>query len=279
MVARRPLPHPDNAPQEADSPSDLAALRQTLKERTREVEALQQRLAEIEEAGGRFLSAAAHEVKTPLTIIQSYLEIILSDLTEGLSEEQLSFLHIVYDSVLRLRHLILDMVDLSAFETGNLQLDLAPVEIEPLVDEVMEETRAIADRSGLGLAAEVASGLPAVMVDAGRMREVLRRLLDNAVKFTPAGGHLGLKARADADTVVLEVEDDGVGIPQGRIDEIFHAFAQLHREPGERRQGSGLGLAVCRRLVHAFGGTLEVESTLGEGSTFIIRLPAWRGES
>lgn len=278
MVARHP---PPNAAVQKDAGprSEVEELRRLVEARTGEVEALAKRLAEIEEEGGRFLSAAAHEVKTPLTIIQSYLEIILSDLTEGLSDEQLSFLRIVYDSVLRLRRLILDMVDLAALETGTLQLDLVPTEVGKLIDTVAHETKSIAERAGLGLEVDVGPDLPAVRVDAVRMREVLDRLLDNAVKFTPAGGRLRITVRGQDDAVIIEVEDDGIGIPSDRIDEVMDAFTQVHREPGERRQSSGLGLPICRRLVQSFGGTLTLTSTRGEGTAVAIRLPACNGTS
>jgi signal transduction histidine kinase len=277
MVARRPPPNA--AVKGAASHPEIKELRRLVEQRTAEVEALERRLAEIEEEGGRFLSAAAHEVKTPLTIIQSYLEIILSDLTEGLSEEQLSFLRIVYDSVLRLRRLILDMVDLAALETGTLQLDLAPAEARNLIEKVAHDIKPIAERAGLGLELEIGPNLPALRLDVERMQEVLERLLDNAVKFTPAGGRLRISARGEDTTVVIEVEDNGIGIPNDRIDEVMEPFTQVHREPGERRQSSGLGLPICRRLVTSFGGSLSMTSARGEGTTVTLRLPVCTNES
>lgn len=276
MVARQPPPNA--AVKGRASHLEIEELRRLVEERTAEAEALEQRLAEIEEEGGRFLSAAAHEVKTPLTIIQSYLEIILSDLTEGLSEEQLSFLRIVYDSVLRLRRLILDMVDLAALETGTLQLDLAPTEVRKLIEGVAHEIKPVVDQAGLALEVEFGPNLPALHVDVERMQEILERLLDNAVKFTPAGGQLRIAARGEDRAVVIEVVDDGIGIPKDRIDEVMEPFTQVHREPGERRQGSGLGLPICRRLVKSFGGTLSIASSRGEGTTVSIRLPPCSNE-
>jgi signal transduction histidine kinase len=245
-----------------------------LEARTREVEALRRRLAELDAVGGKFLSAAAHELKNPLTVIQSYLEIMLSDLTEGLTDEQHSFLQIVYDSVLRLRTLILDLIDVAALETGSLQLDLVPTGAVGLIEDACEEMGTEAERGGLELTTDLGSTLPLIHVDAPRMQEVLLRLLDNAVKFTPAGGSIVVRATTESDEVLLQIEDTGVGIPSDRLEGIFEEFVQVHRKPGERRQGSGLGLAICRRLIHAFGGTIEVESTHGEGTTVSIRLPA-----
>ena len=262
MVARRSHPAPDEA-----------SLRRALETRTREVEDLRSQLAEVEAARGQFLAAAAHELKTPLTVIQSYLEILLTDLTDGLSEEQHSFLQIVFDSVMRLRALILDLVDLAALDSGTYQLDLAPVTLDSVVEGVVDKKRAETEPAGLTLTMDLAPDLPPVRADAGRIAEVLERLLDNAVKFTPAGGTISIRGRTTVHEVLLQVEDDGVGIPRDRLEGIFEEFVQLHRRPAERRQGSGLGLAICRRMVRAMGAELEAESTHGEGSTFTIKLP------
>ncbi len=278
MVARR-RPQTAKAEDDALMTSQIEALRRLVEERSAEIASLKSRLAEIEEDGGQFLSAAAHEVKTPLTIIQSYLEIILSDLTEGLSDEQLSFLRIVYDSVMRLRRLILDMVDLAALGTGTLQLDLAPTDVPDLLEAAAQQTRPIAERAGLTFEVNIGPDLPVILVDGERMREVLDRLLDNAIKFTPAGGRLRIAAAHRDETVLIEVEDDGIGIPAERIEEVLEAFTQVHREPGERRQGSGLGLPICQRLVRRFGGTLSMTSRRGEGTTVVIQLPACTMES
>jgi len=262
MVARRSHPA-----------SDEASLRRALEIRTREVEDLRSQLAEVEATRGQFLAAAAHELKTPLTVIQSYLEILLTDLTDGLSEEQHSFLKIVFDSVMRLRALILDLVDLAALDSGTYQLDITPVAVEIVVEGVVDKKRTETELAGLTLTTDLASDLPTVRADAPRIAEVLERLLDNAVKFTPAGGNIRIRGRTTTHEVLLQVDDDGVGIPRDRLEGIFEEFVQLHRRPGEQRRGSGLGLAICRRMVRAMGAELEVESSHGEGSTFTIKLP------
>ncbi|MFV2073588.1 MAG: sensor histidine kinase [Thermoanaerobaculales bacterium] len=261
MVARRPPPAPDEA-----------SLRRELDHRTREVELLRSQLAEVEAARSQFLAAAEHELKTPLTIIESYLEIVLTDLTDGLSEEQLSFLQIVFDSVMRLRGLILDLVDLAALESGSFHLDLAPIAVDTVVKGFVEATRAEAERAGLTLTADLAPDLPDIRADSERLAEILERLLDNALQFTHAGGTISIRGRCTGTEVLIQVVDDGVGIPRDRIEGIFEEFVQVHRRPGEQRQGSGLGLAICRRIAQAMGAKLEAESIHGEGSTFTIRL-------
>ena len=250
------------------------SLRDALAEGALEIETLEQRVSDLQATGGRFLSGAAHAIRNNLTVIQSYLEIIHSDLTEGLSDQQLSFLGVIYDNVVRMRSLVDDLVDVAALETGVAQLDLEPTRIDGLIEEACREMRPNAELSGLWLSFEIDGELPPVMADGTRLREVLRRLLDNAIRFTPPNGSLVVRAFAEKDENVIEVNDSGVGIPNDGIDEIFDDFTQLHRKPGELRNGNGLGLAISRRLIEAFDGRLTVESTVGEGSTFRIRLPA-----
>ena len=250
------------------------SLRTALAESAIETEQLQRRVSDLEDSGSRFLSGAAHAIRNNLTVIQSYLEIIHSDLTEGLTDQQMSFLGVIYDNVVRLRSLVDDLVDVAALETGIAQLDFGPIGVESLIDETCREKRPSAELGGLWLSFEIDGELSPVFADRARLREVLHRLLDNAIRFTPPNGTIVVRAFADEEESVIEVKDTGVGIPNEGIDEIFDDFTQLHRKPGALRNGYGLGLAISRRLVEAFDGRLTVDSTVGEGSTFRISLPA-----
>ena len=250
------------------------SLGSALAESALEIEMLQQRVSDLQDVGGHFLSAASHAIRNNLTVIQSYLEIIHTDLNDGLSDQQMSFLGVVYDNVLRLRSLVDDLVDVAALETGIVQLDLESTGVEQLIEEACGEMRPGAELGGLWLSFEIDGQLPPVAADGTRLREVLCRLLENAIRFTPPNGSIIVRAFAENHETVIEVNDTGVGIPSDGIGEIFDDFTQLHRKPGELRNGYGLGLAISRRLVEAFDGRLTVESTVGEGSTFRISLPA-----
>jgi len=131
----------------------------------------------------------------------------------------------------------------------------------------------VAHREELSLSCEKPEGPVRALTDQERMRDLIRRLLENAVKFTPGGGSIRVRVTENSDHAVVEVSDTGFGIPPERLDEVFEDFLQLHRKPGEKRQGFGLGLAIARRIARAFGGELEVESTVGKGSTFTARIP------
>jgi signal transduction histidine kinase len=248
-------------------------LRKVLAEREAEVDILRRQLADLMSAGGNFLSEAAHAIRSPLTVTNSYLEILRTDLRDGLTEEQQSFLDVAHENSVRLCQLVDDLVDLAALETGTAQIELAPARVDFIVADVFSAVQPIAGQKGLELTAEVAPGLPPVTVDGGRLKDVLRRILDNAVRFTAEGGSVLLRAKHGGDHVAIDVVDSGVGIPSDRVTDAFQAFIQLHRKPGENRDGYGLGLPICRRVVETFGGTIALESTEGEGTTVTIRIP------
>ena len=266
MVARR-------SPSDSANVSNVEALREALAERDAEVEELRSQIAELATTGENFLSEAAHAIRSPLTVTLSYLEILYSDLRDGLSEEQQSFLSIAFENAVKLRRLIDDLVDLAALETGTAQIELASVFVNEVFNSLQSERQTIAEHKGLRLAINVSEDLPTVTIDQDRLKDVLCRLLDNAFRFTPEGGSVSLRAIQDQERVTIEVADNGVGIPTDRISDSFQAFVQLHRKPGENRERFGLGLQLCRRMVEALGGTLELESTVGRGTTVKIRIP------
>ena len=203
----------------------------------------------------------------------SYLEILDTDLIEGLTEEQRSFVGIAHENIVKLRQLVDDLVDLAALETGAAQIDLTTVQIDTLIDSIRADALLNAGDKGLELRFEVQGGLPAITIDEDRLRDVLRRLLDNAVLFTPAGGSIRLRAASERGHLMISVEDNGVGIPSDRLADAYQPFAQLHRRPGDERSGFGLGLPLCRRQVEVFGGTLELTSVEGQGTTATVRIP------
>jgi len=266
MVARR-------SPSDSADALDFEALREALAEREAEVGELRSQIAKQLAAGQEFLSEAAHAIRSPLTVTHSYLEILNSDLRDGLTEEQQSFLGIAFENAVRLRQLIDDLADLAALETGTAQVELAPAFVTEIVTSVQPAYRTIAGDKGLALTIEVTENLPSVTVDEDRLKDVIGRLLENAFRFTPEGGSVSLRASHDQEQVAIEVVDSGVGIPTDRTSDAFQPFVQLHRRPGENRESYGLGLPLCRRMVEAFGGTLELESTEGEGTTATVRIP------
>jgi len=235
---------------------------------------LREELAETRTRQERLVSVWAHELKTPLTVVQSYLEILTTDLDEGLSDEQLSFLKITKESVHRLRRLVLDLVDLIGFRSGHLSVETAPVDVAILLDEVIEEMQSLAKNAEIELIHERPAVRVAVRADADRVRQILRNLIDNSFKFTAPGGRVTVRTRVEREWVIIDVVDTGVGIHAADVDRIFEEFVQLKHQGIRRKQrGTGLGLAISQRIAEAHGGAIEVESEIDEGSVFSIRLP------
>jgi NtrC-family two-component system sensor histidine kinase KinB len=254
-------------------PSSEEELRRALDECEQEVESLREKLSDLRAAGTSFLADAAHAIRSPLTVIHSYMEILHDDLHEGLSEAQQSVLEIAFENVIRMRRLVEDLVDLAAFETGSAPIDLSLHTVRESIENVNVDLLSAATEKKLGLTFDVADGLPAIMIDRARFEDVLKRLLDNAFRSTTSGGSVRITARRHANHVVVMVEDTGVGIPADRIEEAFQPFVQLHRRTGENRQNYGLGLALCRRQIKAFGGTVDIESDEDRGTKVILRIP------
>ena len=235
---------------------------------------LRQELDETRTRQERLVSVWAHELKTPLTVVQSYLEILTSDLDEGLSHEQLSFLNITRESVGKLRRLVLDLVDLIGFRSGHLSVETSTVDVAGLLDEVMVEMQPLADTAEVDLIHERPAVRVAICADADRVRQILRNLIDNSFKFTPPGGRITVRTRVEREWVIIDIVDNGVGIHPADLERIFEEFVQLkHKGVRRRQRGSGLGLAISQRIAEAHGGAIEVESKLDEGSVFSVRLP------
>jgi signal transduction histidine kinase len=262
----------------ADAQKREERMRTTLRRQIEELEQAHRHLEELEELKSHFLAASSHELKTPLTIVQSYLEILTSDLSEGLSEQQLAFVQIAHEAVLRLRHLVSDLVDLAALESGQIPLNIQRVEIASLVRRVVEEMQPMAAKAGVTLTARIPERVGAVRADPQRILQVLQNLTDNALKYTQTSGSVALEIGQKVDTVDIRVCDTGAGIPAEKLPYIFDPFVRGERTASGERAGSGLGLAICQRIMSALGGKLQVDSLAGQGSVFSASLPRWPEE-
>jgi signal transduction histidine kinase len=217
----------------------------------------------------------SHELPTPLNAIIGFSEV----LSDGDGEETLTPLqkeHIGYvlESGHHLLHLINDVLDLSKIEAGRIELHREWVLPKTLVDSVSEIGRALAMKQGVELEAGDAAGCRPLFVDPVRIKQVLINLISNAVKFTPQGGRVRVTTSEEQDRVAIAVEDTGVGISAEDMPRLFREFERIEsKTDGPKPEGTGLGLALTRRLVELHGGVIHVESEPSKGSTFTVLLP------
>jgi len=224
-----------------------------------------------------FLANMSHELRTPLNAILGMTESLQDELLGTLSDRQKNAIKTIERSGQHLLELINDILDLAKVESGQLELQLAPVEIDHLCTSSLNFVRQQAISKNIQLTAEIPFGLPAVIVDELRIRQVLINLLSNAVKFTPNGGQVRLIAQQEQSQqqrfLCFQVMDTGIGIAEENIEKLFKPFTQIDSHLNRKHMGTGLGLSLVRRLVELHQGTVDVSSQFGQGSCFSVCLP------
>ncbi len=228
--------------------------------------------AELEEAERhrRNLTAdVAHELRTPLSNIQGYLEVM----KDGLIQPTTESIDTIHGQALLLSSLVEDLRLLAQVDAGELELQSSPAQVGEMLQSGLEAVRPRAKAVGVALSLEVESTLPTVELDPTRIAQAVGNLLENAVTHTPEGGTVSVSALAVADAVEVTVADTGPGIAPHDLPHIFDRFYRADPSRARSTGGTGLGLTIARRLVEAHGGSIEVESVVGQGSRFIIRLP------
>ncbi|WP_426662396.1 ATP-binding protein [Rhodanobacter aciditrophus] len=235
------------------------------------IELIEQRRALAEQASAaktQFLATLSHEIRTPMTGVMGMAELLLNT---PLDRKQQDYTRAMQRSGGMLLKLLNDALDLVRIDAGRLELEPAPFDPRQLVEDVAQLEQGQAWSKGLRFEVELGGELPARAVgDAVRIKQVLLNLANNALKFTERGS-VTLRAARSGDSLLFSVSDTGPGIPEGSQARLFQRFEQ--EESPQRRAGSGLGLAICRELVEMMGGSIELQSRLGHGSTFLVRLP------
>ena len=248
-------------------------LENRVRERTAELESALNRLAELNQLKSNFIANISHELRTPLTHIRGYLELLVFEGLGPLSVEQKDALGVMIRSEERLEKLIEDLIQFSLVARGELDLSVTEFDLHDVIDEVIMGMMQRCSQAQLSLQTSVPKELPIVKADRQKIYWVLNQLMDNAIKFTPAGGQLQIRANLGDKRVVLAVVDTGIGISEEQIKEIFEPFHQLDGSATRRYGGTGLGLAMVRQIVEAHGSMIIVKSTLGKGTYFEFSLP------
>jgi signal transduction histidine kinase len=225
-------------------------------------------------AKSQFLTVMSHELRTPLNAIGGYAELLEMGIRGPVTAQQQEDLRRIQTSQRHLLGLINEVLNYAKLETGSVQYDVAEVSIHDALVGV--ESLVAPQARAKALALHVAPGPPglAVRADAEKVRQILVNLLSNAVKFTDRGGRVELTCEGAGDLVRVHVRDTGIGIPADQLERIFEPFVQVRADLTRTAEGTGLGLAISRDLARGMDGDLTAESTLGEGSTFTLTLPA-----
>ncbi len=246
--------------------SDLARAKRLEEERAREIEQAARLKSE-------FLANFSHEIRTPLNGIIGYCDLLAREEGQRLTPHGRRDLNVVKANARTLLALINDILDLSKIEAGHMEVVKESVDVPALLEECTATVREYLKGKSVELATHVEEAVRVVESDGLKLRQVLLNLLSNAAKFTEAG-EVVVSARADGKEVVFTVEDTGTGIPDDQLPFIFEKFRQVDGSSTRKVGGTGLGLAIVRELSRLLGGTVEVESVLGRGTTFTVRLPA-----
>ncbi|MFL5381543.1 MAG: ATP-binding protein [Longimicrobiaceae bacterium] len=257
-----------------------ARLHGALAQRTRELERANEELRWTTEAKDRFFASMSHELRTPLNSILGYQSLLLEGVVGDVPAPARSFLERAQRSTRTLLHLVNDVLDLSKLQAGKLELVVVPARMRAIVEEALATIEPLAAARRIAVEMDPWPPLPPVHTDADRVRQILINLLSNAVKFTDEGRVTLSAVHGNGDGapdggaqgwVELRVADTGPGIAPENQERIFHEFEQI--VGATARGGTGLGLAISRKLARLLGGDLTVDSELGRGSTFILRLP------
>lgn len=224
---------------------------------------------------GEFLSVVSHELRTPLTSVRGAVRLVASGVFGEMDAQTTKMLDVADRNAERLVHLIEDLMDMEAIQTGALQIDVTQASVAGLVERVLDALTPLAQPHGVQLDGDaLASGV--FDVDARRIEQVLTNLVSNAVKFSPPGGRVTLSARGDAHSVELRVVDEGSGVPAAFVPHLFEQFRQA--AAGQQHPGSsGLGLTISQAIAEQHGGSLHYEDAPGGGACFVLRLPRTRG--
>jgi PAS domain S-box-containing protein len=230
-----------------------------------------ERLRQLDELKSEFVSNVSHELRSPLSVIKSYVETMLDQADPGDYQTQREFLTVVNNETDRLTDLVNDLLDISRIESGRFEMELSPVSLSDIIQAVVRDLETKSSKHQIIV--DIPSPLPDLSADEDKLVQVFLNLVDNAIKFSPDGGEIVIKAGAKRKMIKCDISDQGIGIAEKDISRIFEKFYRVDNSDKYEISGTGLGLPIVKNIIESHGGKISVKSELGKGSTFSIFLP------
>jgi len=252
-------------------------LEKRVEERTAELQRALAKLAELNQLKANIVANISHELRTPLTHLKGYVELLLDEDMGKLTDQQKAALEIIDRSSDRLGRLIEDLIMFSISERDQVHVSVAPFRFQRLCDMASSKFEQKARERKIKLKVKCEADIPPVEGDEEKISWVMMQFLDNALKFTPAGGSVTLHVYQSHHQINVAVLDTGIGIPPVRTDEIFDSFYQLDGSTTRKAGGTGLGLALAKKIIEAHGSNIKVTSEVGKGSCFTFSLKIHSG--
>jgi two-component system cell cycle sensor histidine kinase PleC len=253
--------------------TDLRQSQHKLQMQARQLAELAQSAEEANQAKSKFLANMSHELRTPLNAIIGFSEIMASGMFGALgSDKYVEYCHDIHRSGTYLLDVINDVLDMSKIEAGRLKLDLVNVELDRELSDALRVVTTRAEAKRLTITSRIASGIH-LRADRRALKQIALNLLSNAVKFTPENGRVTVRGRVSRGAVVIGIQDSGIGIAREALQKLGRPFEQVESQLTKTHHGSGLGLAIAKSLVELHGGAMRIRSTLGAGTTVVVRMP------
>ena len=252
---------------------ELSQLNNEMANLQRELAKKNAELEKLNEQKNRLLGMAAHDLRNPLGVISAYAEFLETEAASVLNEEQREFVTTIKETSEFMLRLVTDLLDVSAIEAGQLNLNRQPADLVQLIRRNTTLNGVLAAKKDITVAFDPPATLPPLAFDAGKIEQVLNNLISNAVKFSHRGTRVQVRLTCTPDLVTVAVQDQGQGIPAADLSKLFKPFSKTSVRTTGGEQSTGLGLAIVRRIIEGHGGRIWVESEVGQGSTFFFTLP------